>query len=110
VQSGPYIVIPILGPSTLRDALVRGVELQTDPVRAIKKKDLRNGLYVTRVVDVRSTFLRAGAMMDEVALDRYTFMRDAYLQVRQREVLGDKAEGEANDPPDIPADNSPPAK
>lgn len=101
VPSGPYLVIPLLGPSTVRDAAVRTLELQVDAVRYVPHTLPRNSLYITRIVNTRAQLLRAGEMMDEVALDRYSFMRDVYLQVRQRDVLGDKA-GAAADSADPP--------
>lgn len=92
VPSGPYLVIPVLGPSTLRDAVVRPIDLNADPVRHLPDVSSRNTLYFTRVVDTRASFLGAGNVLDEAALDRYSFTRDVFLQVRQRDVLGDKAD------------------
>jgi len=92
VPSGPYLVIPVLGPSTLRDAAVRPIDLNADPVRHLPDVSARNTLYFTRVVDARASLLGAGNVLDEAALDRYSFTRDVFLQIRQRDVLGDKAD------------------
>lgn len=92
MPSGPYLVLPLLGPTTVRDAAVRTVELQADPVRQIHEVSTRNTLYVTRLVDLRASLLGAGSVLDEAALDKYSFTRDVFLQIRQREVLGDKAD------------------
>jgi phospholipid-binding lipoprotein MlaA len=109
VPSGPYLVLPILGPSTLRDALVRPIDLNADPVRHLTQTTLRNSLLVTRIVDLRAGFLGAGTVLDEAALDRYSFARDVFLQVRQREVLGDKADKAEQDDEDLTKDAVPPA-
>ncbi|MEY2619475.1 MAG: hypothetical protein RL522_2477 [Pseudomonadota bacterium] len=95
VSSGPYLVLPLLGPSTLRDASGFLVDRRADLVREVDPEGARTGLYVLRVVDTRATYLRAGRLVDEVSLDRYTFLRDAYLQRRQAEIF----DGEASRPP-----------
>ena len=87
VPSGPYLVLPLLGPSSVRDASGFVVDRRADLVRAVDPEDARNGLYALRIVDTRATFLRAGRLLEEVSLDRYTFLRDAYLQRRQAEIF-----------------------
>lgn len=99
VPSGPYLVLPLLGPSTVRDTAARALNATGDPVRHIDNVSLRNELYVLRIIDLRASLLRAGGMFDEAALDRYSFARDVFLQVRRREVLGDKDEELPDDPP-----------
>jgi phospholipid-binding lipoprotein MlaA len=86
VKSGPYVVLPVWGPTTLRDAIVLPIERRGDPVRSIvsdKGQTLVTGL---RIVDTRANFLRASALLDEVALDKYIFVRDGFLQRRNNEV------------------------
>lgn len=95
VPSGPYLVLPLLGPSSVRDASGFVVDRRADLVRAVDPEDARNGLYALRIVDTRATFLRAGRLLEEVSLDRYTFLRDAYLQRRQAEIFD-------GDPPRTP--------
>lgn len=102
VPSGPYLVIPLLGPSTLRDAAVRSIDVNADPVRHFDGVALRNSLYVTRLIEIRASLLGAGDMLDQAALDRYSFVRDVFLQIRQREVLGDQADEEI-----LPVDPAP---
>ncbi len=87
VPTGPYLVLPLLGPSTVRDASGFAVDRRADLVREFDPSSTRNSLYALRVVDTRSSLLRAGRLLDEVALDRYTFLRDAYLQRRRAEVF-----------------------
>lgn len=86
VQPGPYVVLPIWGPSTLRDALSTPFDLQGDPVQQFQDRSSREVLAVTRVLDVRSTLLDSLDVIKSAALDPYTFVRDAYLQKRQNDV------------------------
>lgn len=86
VGSGPYLVLPILGPSTLRDTLALPVDTQGHPLAFVGDVPVRNTLYVTRLVDTRARLLQAGDLLNAAALDAYSFTRDAYLQRRQSEV------------------------
>lgn len=86
VPTGPYLVLPLLGPSTVRDSLALPVDRQGDPLRELNPDAWRNGLYGLRVVDARSNLLRASSVLEQAALDRYSFTRDAYLQRRRAEV------------------------
>lgn len=86
VPSGPYVVLPILGSSTLRDTAALPVDLKGDLVGYVHDVPVRNSMYVLRVVDTRATYLRAGQLIGDAALDKYSFTRDAYLQRRRSEV------------------------
>ncbi|WP_077001268.1 VacJ family lipoprotein [Variovorax sp. KK3] len=86
VPSGPYLVLPLLGPSTVRDGSALLVDRQGDLVNRIHDIPWRNSMYVLRVVDTRSNFLRASELLGEAALDKYSFTRDAYLQRRRSEI------------------------
>nr|WP_049871359.1 VacJ family lipoprotein [Ramlibacter tataouinensis] len=86
VPTGPYLVLPLLGPSTVRDTFALPVDNLGDPVAAVDPAGWRNSLYGLRVVNVRSNLLRASSVLEEAALDRYSFTRDAYLQRRRAEV------------------------
>lgn len=83
VPSGPYVVLPLLGPSTLRDSLARPVDYKGDLVREIDSFGTRNSLYVLRAVDARANLLRASDVLEGAALDKYSFTRDAFLQRRR---------------------------
>ncbi len=96
VPSGPYVVLPLLGPSTVRDAGAFVVDRRADLVREFDPASTRNSLYALRVVDTRASLLKTGRLLDEIALDRYTFVRDAYLQRRQAEIF----EREPVEPPE----------
>jgi phospholipid-binding lipoprotein MlaA len=83
VPTGPYLVLPLLGPSTLRDSLAMPVDRQIDPVGNLNEVALRNTLTTLRIIDTRSELLRLGNLLDDAALDKYSFTRDAYLQRRR---------------------------
>jgi len=83
VGTGPYLVLPLLGPSTVRDGVGLIVDRQTAPSSL---PDTRTGSYsvlALELVNTRANLLQAGALVDQVALDRYSFIRDAYLSRRR---------------------------
>ena len=86
VPSGPYLVFPLLGPTTVRDATMIIVENRYSPISQIDHTRTRNSATVLRVVDTRTNLLRVTDMLDEAALDKYSFTRDAFLQKRRAEV------------------------
>jgi len=86
VPAGPYLVLPFLGPSTVRDAAGRGIETRGDLVMGIDHIPTRNSLYGLRLIDTRANLLRASAMLEGAALDKYSFTRDFYLQRRQNQI------------------------
>jgi phospholipid-binding lipoprotein MlaA len=86
VGAGPYVVLPLLGSSTLRDTAAKPLDYWGDPVGHIEDVAWRNSLTVLRVVDTRAQFLRAGRLLEDAALDKYSFTRDAYLQHRRSDV------------------------
>lgn len=92
---GPYLVLPILGPSTVRDTLALPVDMRGDPVRHVDPISARNGLYALRVVDTRANLLRAGEVLDGAALDKYSFTRDVFLQVRSQRAADAAGRGRA---------------
>lgn len=84
VGSGPYLVLPFLGSSTVRDGLSRMlVDVNADFVAQTNHVPTRNTLYVVRAINLRAGLLDASRILDEAALDKYSFTRDAYLQRRQ---------------------------
>jgi len=86
VPSGPYVVLPLFGSSTLRDTAAWPIDRRGDLLRALNDIPVRNSLYVLRVIDGRASLLRAGQLLDDAALDKYSFTRDAFLQRRRNEV------------------------
>ena len=83
VPPGPYLVLPILGPSTVRDAAGFSIETQGDLVSGLEHIPTRNTLTALRLVETRANLLRATSMLEGAALDKYSFTRDVYLQRRQ---------------------------
>ncbi len=103
VASGPYLVLPILGPSTLRD----GLGLIADsygylPWHGPDWLDFnhevawRNSLFALDSVNARANLLDSSDLRDQAALDRYTFTRDAYLQRRRNLVYDGKPPPESS--------------
>jgi len=86
VKPGPYVVLPILGPSTLRDGLTFPVDYQGDATRRFSDQATRNSLTAVRVVDTRANLLKTVDTVKEASLDPYSFVRDAYLQKRENDV------------------------
>ncbi|WEF32125.1 MlaA family lipoprotein [Pseudoduganella chitinolytica] len=86
VQSGPFVMLPLLGPSTLRDTVGLPLDMAADPWGYKEPVNVRNIGAVTRVVDQRAALLDAGSLFEDAALDRYEFLRDGYLQRRQSQV------------------------
>lgn len=95
VGPGPYIVLPILGPSNLRDTVALPADIRGDAVTHIEDVTTRNTLWALRATDDRADLLKAEAVLDQAALDKYSFIRDAYLQRRRNAVYdGDPPEEE----------------
>ncbi|QET03459.1 MULTISPECIES: MlaA family lipoprotein [Cupriavidus] len=83
VPPGPYLVLPLFGPSTVRDTGGMVVDRLMDPTSYIYPVWARYAVSGVRVVDGRSQLLAATSLIDAAALDRYAFLRDSYLQRRE---------------------------
>ena len=84
---GPYLVLPFLGPSSVRDTTGLVAESFTiDPLGYIDDPRARNITYGTLFISTRAGYLPGSDLLDEAALDPYSFMRDAYLQRRANQV------------------------
>ncbi len=101
--SGPYIVLPLLGPSNVRDGIGTAVDANTDLVNNTDRVPVRNSLAALRVVNTRANFLSAGEVLDQAALDKYSFTRDLYLQRRESLIRDDNAP-EKEERYDLPED------
>lgn len=86
VPSGPYIVLPMLGSSTLRDTAAMPVDMKADLWSYKEPVYIRNSGTVLKLVDKRASVLDAGTLLEEAALDKYVFIRDAYLQKRANDI------------------------
>lgn len=83
VGTGPYLVLPVLGPSNVRDGVARIPDQRLDPVDYVEDDTSRWGLIILRGIDQRSQLIRSERL---ISGDRYVFIRDAYLQRREFQV------------------------
>jgi phospholipid-binding lipoprotein MlaA len=86
VPSGPYLVIPLMGPSTLRDVFGRVPDRYTGYSRYVEHVPTRNVLTGVELINLRAELLSASRTLDEASLDKYQFLRDAFLQRRLNQV------------------------
>jgi phospholipid-binding lipoprotein MlaA len=80
--TGPYLVLPVLGPSNVRDAIGLVPDSYANPISYVKPVKARYFLYGAYLIDRRALLLDATDLIDQAALDRYQFTRDAYIQNR----------------------------
>ncbi len=83
---GGYLFWPVIGPRTLRDTGGWLVDTTIDPVWRIRPIAERNSTVALRFVDVRASLLPADKVVEEAALDKYAYVRDAYLQRRRSQI------------------------
>lgn len=110
VESGPYIVIPLMGPATLRDVAARPVDAYTGYFRYIDHIPTRNSTFGVEIIDLRANLLGASDTLDTAALDKYQFMRDAFLQRRLSQVYDGKVPQDKRDKLEDDLDSPGPAK
>jgi phospholipid-binding lipoprotein MlaA len=104
VGSGPFVVIPFWGSSTLRDTGALVFDIKGNPVNRIDDVPRRDILTLVNLIDTRATYLKAGEVVEEAALDKYSFTRDAFLQRRRNQVYdGNPPEEEEAPDPSAPA-------
>jgi phospholipid-binding lipoprotein MlaA len=99
VGAGAYVVLPVLGPSTVRDAGALVLDLRATPAIIVEGNKTALGFGLLQLVNTRASLLGATRVIDEISLDKYTFIRDAYLQ-RRRSLVFDGDVPEAPEPPD----------
>ncbi len=98
LPQGPYLFVPFFGPTTVRDGSGAIVRIALGPVGYIPDVPVRNSLYGVGAIDLRAQALSAGALVDTAALDRYLFIRNAYLQRRRYLVYDGKPPPEPEEP------------
>ncbi len=99
IPSGPYVVLPFFGPSSVRDTFGTVADLESDYLFGyVKNIGVRNSVTGLRVVNTRNTYYEAGDLLEGAAIDKYSFMRDAYIQRRQYQIN----EGREDDEPPMP--------
>lgn len=104
VPAGPYVVLPFFGPSNVRDTFGTVADLESDYLfRLLPDVALRNSITGLRVVNARNTYYEAGDLLDGAAIDKYSFMRDAYIQRREYQIN----EGRDDDEPLMPVYENP---
>jgi len=82
VGDGAYVVLPFFGPRTVRDTVGLGFDMYADPFSYIEHVPTRNTVAAVRIVSGRAALLKADKVIEEAALDKYSYIRDAYLQRR----------------------------
>jgi len=90
----PYLVLPLKGPSTLRDTVGLVADILVDPFFSLEEDTIYWGFIAVRTVDTRADLLTASKILEEAAIDPYAFVRDAYLQRRRSQIY------DGNPPPD----------
>jgi len=95
INPGPYLVLPLFGSSDIRDAISLPADTYVTPALLVPSTWQKVGVDTVGVIDTRAGLLGASQMLDELAFDRYTFMRDAYI-TRRRSLVYD------GNPPDLP--------
>lgn len=107
VSSGPYLMLPLLGPSTVRDTVALPADFAGNIWSYKTPVYLRNIGTGVNLVDTRASLLDATSMLEDAALDRYEFIRDGYMQRRESQIHPD---GNPNTPKQQdPADEGAPA-
>jgi len=103
VPSGPYLVLPLFGPSTFRDAAGFGVDQYAAP-QTYADPAWRNSLWGLQFVSTRARYLNATNLLEQAALDKYLFVRDAWLG-RRRAQLNQLDGGKEEPLPDYGKEN-----
>ena len=112
VPTGPYLVLPVLGPSSFRDTVGTVVDFNGNLLTRTSDVGFRNTVSAVGIVNVRATLLDAGDLLEQAALDKYSFARDIYLQRRSSMISPARPEKEERfDLPEgaqsAPADSAP---
>lgn len=103
--SGPYLMLPILGPSNIRDTAGLPLDFAADPWTYKEPVRWRNTGAVVRIVDQRAVLLDASTLLEEAALDRYEFIRDGFFQRRDSQVRDGRSAPDDQDKQDKQDDN-----
>ncbi|MFN2349606.1 MAG: VacJ family lipoprotein [Thioalkalivibrio sp.] len=93
VPAGPYFMLPLLGPSTVRDTPSRYVDARTNPLYYYDNHGRRNTLTGVNIIHTRAGFLSTEQALEGMADDRYTALRDFYLQRREYLVHNGEPQG-----------------
>ena len=99
VADGPYIVLPFFGSRTLRDTSDIIFLATYDPLYEIENKEALYGTVFLKTIDTRYKLLKVSRIVEQAALDKYSFIRDAYLQNRKNLIYDGNPPEEENTPP-----------
>jgi phospholipid-binding lipoprotein MlaA len=94
---GPYLFVPLFGPTTVRDGTGTLIRVYAAPTRFIDAEWLRNTLWGFGYLDLRAQALQAEGVLDTAAIDRYRFLRNAYLRARRYQLYDGKPPPEPED-------------
>jgi phospholipid-binding lipoprotein MlaA len=97
LPAGPYLVWPLLGPSSLRDSVALPLDLSWATGALTNDGAARLGLTALELIDIRTSLLGADRLIDSISIDKYVFIRDGYL-ARRRSLVYD------GEPPELPDD------
>jgi len=95
VGGGAYVVLPVFGPRTVRDGFGMVLDLYVYPVGFVPHVPTRNSIWAIGFLDARTNLIESQKLLDEAAIDRYTFVRESYLQRRRNQIYD-------GDPPPLP--------
>ena len=109
MPNGPYLVLPLFGPSTLRDGASLPIDFAVSPTHFVNDIPTRNQVFTLRLVSKRAELLKSGDMLEQASIDKYSFTRDAYLQYRRSQIYDGNPPDE-EDSNDDPSANPVPAK
>ena len=113
--SGPYLVLPLLGPSSVRDGMGLYADVRAGAMGRIDRVDARNQLFAAELLSKRAGLLNKEKVLDDAMIDSYSFFRDAYLQKRlnlvydgnpPREKFDDEENGDAPDKSSLKEDGA----
>jgi phospholipid-binding lipoprotein MlaA len=99
IGQGAYIVWPLLGPSSVRESFAMPLDRSVSPALAINDGAVQFEVTLLQIINTRASLLGASRVVDDIALDKYTFVRDAYLQRRRSLVFDGDAPPRAEEPP-----------
>ena len=98
MPAGPYVVLPFLGPSTVRDAVGSAGNYFINPLTYVNPPALSWGLYGLNIVSTRANLLGATDVLEAAAIDKYSFVRNGYLQRRNYQLSDGKGNSSSNLP------------
>jgi phospholipid-binding lipoprotein MlaA len=102
---GAYVVWPLIGPSSVRESIALPLDRTASPALYLNNGSWQFGIVGLQIINTRAKLLGASQVIDDIALDKYSFIRDAYLQ-RRRSLVFD---GDAPDMPEAPTPAGTPA-